>query len=64
MNGGVMFFYSGLLLYLNRKSLPDGIRMSKWRALILVWSVLFFGFFTVWAAASLVAEVRMAMQSG
>ena len=55
MNGAVMFFYSGLLLYLNRMALPAPIRMSKPRALILVWSVLFFGFFTVWAATTLLS---------
>ena len=55
MNGAVMFFYSGLLLYLNRKALPAPIRMSNGRALILVWSVLFFGFFTAWAAWTLLS---------
>jgi hypothetical protein len=64
MNGGVMFFYSGLLLYLNRRALPAVVRMRKWRALILVWSVLFFGFFTVWAAGTLVAEVARSMRGG
>ncbi len=48
LNGVVMFLYSGLLLYLNRRALPPGVRMSLWRCAILGWSVLFFGFFTVW----------------
>jgi hypothetical protein len=49
MNGGVMFLYSGTLLYMNLFKLPATTRMSWWRALILVWSFLFFGFFTCWA---------------
>jgi hypothetical protein len=57
MNGAVMFFYSGLLLYLNRRALPAPIRMSNCRALILVWSVLFFGFFTAWAAWTLLSTL-------
>lgn len=48
LNGMVMFLYSGTLLYLNRRALPPGVRMSLWRCAILLWSVLFFGFFTVW----------------
>ncbi len=48
LNGVVMFLYSGTLLYLNRRALPPGVRMSLWRCAILGWSVLFFGFFTVW----------------
>ena len=45
LNGGVMFLYSIILLILNRRILPAPLRMSWWRALILCWSVLFFGFF-------------------
>ncbi len=55
MNGGVMFLYSALLLYLNRWKLPAAVRTSGWRALILVWAVLFFGVFAVWAVISTVA---------
>ena len=50
LNGGVMFLYSGLLLYLNRFMLPAAIRMSWWRAAIMVWAVVFFGSFAIWAA--------------
>jgi hypothetical protein len=49
MNGGVMFLYSGLLLYVNRFKLPPAVRMSAPRAAIMVWAVLFFGYFAVWA---------------
>ena len=47
MNGAVMFLYSMTLLYLNCHSLPKYLRMSWWRMLIMIWSVLFFGFFAV-----------------
>jgi hypothetical protein len=50
MNGGVMFIYAALLLYINRWKLPGAIRMSWPRALILTWAVLFFGFFALWTA--------------
>ena len=47
MNGAVMFLYSMTLLYLNCRSLPKYLRMSWWRMLIMIWSVLFFGFFAL-----------------
>ncbi|MCE9603569.1 MAG: Nramp family divalent metal transporter [Planctomycetia bacterium] len=50
LNGAVMFLYSGLLLYMNYRRLPAPIRLSVPRALMLAWSVLFFGFFAVWTA--------------
>lgn len=49
LNGAVMFLYSGLLLYMNYRRLPAPIRITKGRALMLAWSVLFFGFFAVLA---------------
>ncbi|MFP6611975.1 MAG: Nramp family divalent metal transporter [Pirellulales bacterium] len=48
LNGAVMFLYSILLLVLNFKALPQTLRASWWRVLILIWSVAFFGIFTVW----------------
>lgn len=53
MNGGVMFLYSGALLVLNTQRLPKGVRMPWWRAAIMVWSVAFFGFFSIWALLSI-----------
>ncbi len=50
MNGCVMFLYSGILMYRNRVRLPEPIRIPLWRLAMLLWSVLFFGFFTAWAA--------------
>lgn len=49
MNGGVMFLYSMTLLYLNCRMLPPPLRTSPLRRIILCWSVLFFGFFALFA---------------
>ena len=49
LNGGVMFLYCMLLLYLNGWKLPKEIRTNKWRMVIMAWSVLFFGFFAIMA---------------
>jgi len=49
LNGGVMFLYCGLLLYMNRTRLPRAIRINGWRSAILVWAVCFFGLFAIWA---------------
>ena len=59
MNGAVMFLYSMTLLRLNCRSLPKYLRMSWWRMLIMIWSVLFFGFFAVrvvWDVTSKIVE--------
>lgn len=47
MNGGVMFLYSLILLYLNSKILPRSISMTWGRFAIMVWSCAFFGYFTI-----------------
>jgi hypothetical protein len=47
VGGGMMFIYSGLLLLLNRRVLPDAIRIRSYRVMALVWSVLLFGVFSV-----------------
>ena len=41
--GVIMFFYSFLLIVLNRGALPDAIKPAPWRVATLVWSTLFFG---------------------
>lgn len=48
MNGGVMFLYSTLLLYVNRTKLPKEIRMGWPRVIMMVWAVVFFAFFSTW----------------
>lgn len=49
MNGGVMFLYSVLLLYMNNKVLPRKLSMGPLRFVALVWSCAFFGYFSVQA---------------
>jgi hypothetical protein len=46
MNGGVMFVYSLLLLYMNNKILSRSLSMSPLRFVALVWSCAFFGYFS------------------
>lgn len=47
MNGGVMFLYSLLLLYMNTKILSRGLSISPLRFVALVWACAFFGYFTI-----------------
>jgi hypothetical protein len=49
MNGGVMFIYSMILLYMNRRILHGRLRMGPLRMIVIAWSILFFGFFTFMA---------------
>ncbi|MDP8959783.1 MAG: Nramp family divalent metal transporter [Actinomycetota bacterium] len=51
LNGIVMFIYSILLIQLNRGALPRPIRISGLRLGAMVWSVLFFGYFTYFLLA-------------
>lgn len=46
MNGGVMFIYSLVLLYLNNKILSRSLSMSPLRFVAIVWSCAFFGYFS------------------
>ncbi|MDQ3788881.1 MAG: Nramp family divalent metal transporter, partial [Actinomycetota bacterium] len=47
VGGVMMFFYSGLLILLNRKVLPDQIRIRAGRTAVLGWSVALFGVLSV-----------------
>ncbi|MGQ0637133.1 MAG: Nramp family divalent metal transporter [Planctomycetaceae bacterium] len=49
MNGGVMFVYSVLLLYLNNKILSRSLSMNPVRFVAMVWACGFFGYFTMLA---------------
>ena len=49
MNGGVMFLYSLLLLYMNTKILSRSLSINAWRFVAVVWSCAFFGYFTMQA---------------
>ncbi|MFN0018675.1 MAG: Nramp family divalent metal transporter [Pirellulaceae bacterium] len=57
LNGAVMFLYSGILLYRNRIAFPAPIRIPLWRAAILAFTFLFFGFFTAWAAYDILRRI-------
>jgi hypothetical protein len=43
IGGFMMFIYSGLLILINKRSLPPAIRIGGFRTATLVWSVLLFG---------------------
>jgi len=49
LNGGVMFLFSILLLYMNNKVLSRKLSMSPLRFLAVVWACGFFGYFTLLA---------------
>jgi hypothetical protein len=46
LSGVVMFIYSILLIQLNRRALPEAIKVRGYRLGVLVFSVLFFGYFS------------------
>jgi hypothetical protein len=47
VGGFMMFVYSGLLLLLNRRKVPEPIRVRSYRIAALVWSIALFGVFSV-----------------
>lgn len=48
VSGGItMTIYSVLLIIMNRKFLPEGVRLTGYRVAIMVWAVLFYGTFGV-----------------
>ena len=55
MNGGVMFLYSLVLLYLNNKVLSRRLSMHPVRFVAVVWSCAFFGYFTIKALGSVLS---------
>ncbi len=48
LNGIVMFVYSILLIVINRRSLPEAIKVRGYRLGALYFAVLFYGFFAGW----------------
>jgi len=48
LSGVVMFIYSILLIQLNRRALPEAIKVKGFRLGVLCFSVLFFGVFSGW----------------
>ena len=53
--GTMMFFYSFLLIVLNRRMLPQAIRIGPFRTATLIWSTLMFG---VLAALTIYTQVQ------
>ena len=47
VGGAMMCLYSALLVLLNRRALPDAIRIRSYRVAILIWSSAFFGVLAV-----------------
>ncbi len=47
VGGFMMFIYSGLLILINRRSLPEQIRVSGWRLAGLFWAIALFGTLSV-----------------
>ena len=47
LNGGVMFLYSLLLLWMNNRVLRNRLAMHPVRFVAIVWSCAFFGYFTI-----------------
>ncbi|HEY7502037.1 MAG TPA: Nramp family divalent metal transporter [Vicinamibacterales bacterium] len=43
VGGAMMCLYSALLLVLNRRGLPDAIKIRSYRVAVLIWSTAFFG---------------------
>ena len=47
INGVVMFIYSGLLIQLNWRTLPEAIKLRTYRLVAMFWAFAFFGYFSV-----------------
>jgi hypothetical protein len=47
IGGFMMFIYSGLLILINKRSLPPAVRIGGFRTATMIWSVLLFGFASV-----------------
>src|SRR5215211_1187065 len=57
--GVVMFFYSGMLILLNRRALPESVRLKSWRLVAMWITFIFFAVLStyllgwyIWAAAT------------
>lgn len=64
LNGVVMFLYSMTLLYLNVRGLPSYLRASWGRILVLIWSICFFGYFTILVATGLFQRLQDYLSKG
>ena len=57
VGGFMMFIYSGLLILVNRKTLPAPIRVRGWRLAGLVWALLLFGVLSVLTFQSQISKL-------
>ena len=57
VGGFMMFIYSGLLILVNRKTLPASIRVRGWRLAGLVWALLLFGVLSVLTFQSQISKL-------
>jgi hypothetical protein len=48
ISGGVMAVYTVLLLILNRRALPEAIRLQGWRLPVMAFASIFYIFFVGW----------------
>jgi hypothetical protein len=58
IGGFMMFIYSGLLILINKRSLPPSVRIGGFRTATMVWSVLLFGFASVIAISDQWDNIR------
>ena len=56
VGGFMMFIYSGLLILINRRSLPAPIRVRGFRLVMLVWAIGLFGFLSILTFQSQIFE--------
>ncbi|MVA75438.1 hypothetical protein GC722_05260 [Auraticoccus sp. F435] len=57
VGGFMMFIYSGLLILINRKLLPQPIRIRGFRLVMMIWSILLFGTATAVAAQDQIRKI-------
>jgi hypothetical protein len=55
--GTMMFIYSGLLWWMNSHALPQAIRITTWRAAVLLFAFLAFGFLAVFTVIDQVKKL-------
>ncbi len=61
IGGFMMFVYSGLLILLNRRTLPAPIRIGGGRTAVLVWATLLFG---ILSAITIHTQISEAVTGG
>ena len=57
VGGFMMFIYSGLLILINRRTLPPPIRVRGVRLVMLIWAILLFGTLSVLTFQSQIARL-------